>query len=181
MKVGINERKAALGEAQSLLHWDLDIVKPPKAIGAPDKDVILRITTTSMPLETEEYQKATIGGFDWNASVKVTKSGTLPFETFEGTDGKVNEYFLKLLNAKWSANGKDSFGKQHTMADIKCDMRISLKGPDDIITRTFTLIGCIIKRSDRGGTLGQDASLLKPAMEVAYDDFHEGLGTSQTY
>jgi len=181
MKLGINSRKAAMGEVQTTLHWDVEISKPATAVGAPDKDVMLRITTHGLPLETEEYQDVELGGFKFTGSVKVDKSGELPFEAYEGTDGKVNNYFMKWLNARWSADGKDTFGKQHTMAELKADIKITLRGPDDAPTRTFVLIGAIVRRDNRGGDLGQTADLQKPAMTIKYDDFHEGYGGTVTY
>jgi len=181
MKLGINSRKQALGEAQSMLHWNVEILKPSKVVDAPDKDVMLRITTHNLPLEEHEYQDVELGGFKWTGSDKVTKAGTLPFVTYEGVDGKVNDFFMKCLNASWSADGKDSFGKQATMEEQKMDVKISLLGPDDEPTRTFILIGALVKRSGRGGDLGQGADLQKPELEWKYDDFHEGNGSDVTY
>jgi len=97
MKLGISGRKRALGEAQSLLHWDVEVIKPAKAIGAPPKDVMLRITTHGMPLEEHEYQDVELGGFKWTGSDKVTKAGTLSFTTYEGPDGKVNDKVPALV------------------------------------------------------------------------------------
>jgi len=180
MQIGINKRKALLGEAQSLLHWDVEIVNPPKAIGAPPKGFPIRITTSDMPIEQEEYQDVELGGHSWTGSVKVIKAGEINFELFEGTDQVVKDYFLKLLNAKWSGDGKETYGIQHTMADLKCDVKITLRGPDDKPTRTYLLIGTLIRRTSVG-SLGQTAELQRIGGAMKYDDFHEGTGGNVVY
>ena len=180
MKFGINRTKSALGEVQSTLHWQVLIKNPSKAVGELSEDLQIRVTTTGVPKETVEDIQVEMQGHKINYNGKVTKNGEITWTFVEGTDAAVMEYFTKWVNARWSGDGKDTIGKQGLTVDLKADLEIQLLGPDDEVTQTFALVGCM-PQYDQGSELGQSADAINPTITWTYDDFHRGKGGSTTW
>jgi hypothetical protein len=121
-----------------------------------------------------------LGGHKINFVGKLNKNGELTWKFFEGTDAAVTEYFMNWAKARWSGDGKDTVGKQSLTKDLKADIQIQLLGPDDEITQTYVLVGCMPK-IDPGGELGQTSDAMQPSITFTYDDFHWGKGSSVTW
>lgn len=180
MKFSANRVKQALGEVQSTLHWAVEISSPATAVGAISEDLIIRVTTSGVPKEVTEDIQVEIGGHKINYQGKVTKNGEISWNFIDGTDAGVFEYFTKWINARWSGDGSDTQGVQKPTAEIKADLKISLLGPDDKVTRTYELIGCMPKFDD-AAELGQTADIVNGVITWSYDDFHRGVGGSTTW
>lgn len=180
MKFGVNRTKSALGEVQSTLHWSVLIKKASKVAGEMSEDLQIRVTTTGVPKEVVEDIQVEMQGHKVNYTGKVTKNGEITWTFVEGTDAAVFDYFTKWINGRWSGDGKDTMGKQALTADVKADLEIQLLGPDDEVTQTYTLIGCM-PQYDQGAELSQSADAVNPTITWTYDDFHRGVGKSTTW
>lgn len=180
MKFSANRVKQALGEVQSTLHWSVEISSPASAVGAISEDLIIRVTTSGVPQETAEDIQVEIGGHVINYTGKVTKNGELAWNFVEGTDAAVLEYFTKWINARWSADGSDTQGKQALTSEVKADLKISLLGPNDEVTRTYEIIGAMPKFEDNA-ELAQTADVVNGVVTWTYDDFHRGAGSAVTW
>lgn len=179
MKFSLSQVKQALGEVQTLLHWTFNIANPPKGMNFPEK-LMIRVTTTDIPKPERENTAVELGGFNINYVGKVKRSGSITVTFFEGTDGSVTEFIQKWVQACWSSDGKDTAGTQGLTSDVKADITLSLMGPNDKVTQTYKLIGCLPNLGDTGGQLGQTADAMKPQLTLDYDDFHWGLGEATT-
>lgn len=175
MKFGVNRTKQALGELQTTLHWLVTIVSPAAAVGAMEEDLQIRIQSSGLPEATEETNKVELQGHIINYVGKTTKNGELPITFVEGTDAKVTGYFTKWAQARWSGDGSDTTGVQKLTKDLKADVKIELLGPDDVVTQTYTLVGCM-PRFEKGATLAQTADPMIPTVTFEYDDFHTNAG-----
>lgn len=175
MKFSVNKTKQALGELQTMLHWSLTVVSPASAVGDMPEDIQIRCQSATVPEAVEETNKVELQGHIINMVGKTTKNGEIPLMFVEGTDARVTSYFTKWAAARWSGDGKDTQGTQKLTAELKADIKIQLMGPDDKVTQTYTLIGCM-PRFEKGATLAQTADPLVMTVTMEYDDFHVQAG-----
>lgn len=171
MKYGVNRTKQALGELQTTLHWSMSIINPAPAVGALPENLQIRCQSTALPQAQEETNKVELQGHVINYVGKTTKNGELPMTFVEGTDALVIGYFTKWQQARWSGDGSDTTGVQKLTKDLKADIKIELMGPDDVVTQTYKLIGCM-PRLENGAQLGQTADPMTPSITFEYDDWH---------
>jgi hypothetical protein len=178
MKFSINEVKAALAEVQTSLRWSVNIPNPPASAGVFDQTLQIRIQTASVPEHTEELTQVELGGFLVNYTGKTTKNGEITLGFVEGTDAKVIEFFTRLSNARWSGDGTDTRGVQTVPTnELKCDLVMNLLAPDDSVTQSYTLVGCLFNMQ-KGINFGQTADIVLPQVNVSYDDFHITVGST---
>lgn len=179
MKYSLGKVKQALGEVQTLLHWNFNVSNPPQGISFPE-NLAIRVTTTDVPKPERENTVVELGGHTVNYTGKVKKSGQITVTFFEGTDAAVTEFIQTWLQKCWGSDGKDTTGLQALTSAVKADITLTMAGPDDKSTQTYKLIGCLPGLGDSGGQLGQTADAMKPALTLDYDDFHWGKGGSTT-
>jgi len=179
MKYSINQTKKALGEAQTVLHWYVLISNPPKALKV-DKDIVVRVTTATLPTANVENTQLQLQGHTINYTGKITKAGEITWNFYEGTDAKVTNLFMEWAKLRWGGDGKDTTGKQILTNDVKADITMKLLGPNDEVTQTYVLIGAMPKL-EPGGQLGQTSEPLQPVITWDFDDFHWGPGDSTTW
>lgn len=176
MKFSLNEVKSALNEVQTTLRWSVSIPNPPAVVGPFTDTLRIRIQTSELPERTEDNVQVELGGFTINYPGKTTKNGELTLGFMEGTDATVIQYFTKLANARWSADGNDTQGVQSISTnELKCDLVMNLLAPNDTVTQTYKLVGCLFSLRTNG-SLGQTADPLNPQVTVTYDDFHVSAG-----
>lgn len=175
MYFSVNRTKQALAELQTTLHWTMTITNPASAVGGMDEDIQIRCQSTGVPEASPETNKVELQGHVINYVSKTTKNGEIAMTFVEGTDAAVTEYFTRWNNARWSGDGSDTQGVQKLTAELKADIKIEMMGPDDKVTQTYYLIGCM-PRLDKGVTLGQSADAMTPNVTFEYDDFHMTVG-----
>lgn len=171
MKYSVNTVKAALGEVQNTLRWQLVMKKAPPAGGAFPADLQIRVQTAAAPTATPEHNKVQLGGHTINFVGKLTKNGTIQLGFVEGTDAKVTTYFLRLLNAYWSSTSGDTQGNSAKTADLKGDFDLIMMDGNNVTTQGVSLVGAIFS-ADLSASLGQDSASLLRNVTVDFDDFH---------
>ena len=176
MKFSLSQVKQALGEVQTLLHWTFNVSHPPQGLSFPE-NLQIRVTTTSTPTSEIERTQVELGGFTINYTGKVKKSGEITVTLFEGVDAGVTQFIMNWMQLQWGSSSTDTTGKQSATADSKADITMQLMGPDDTVTQTYTLIGCLGAMGE-GAELGQEATAHKPTLKLTYDDYRWGAGES---
>lgn len=171
MKYSINQTKAALAELQTTLHWAMTMIKAPAAVGAMPENVVIRCSSSGVPEVQSQANQVELQGHTINYVGKTTKAGQITLTFVEGIDAAVTNYFLSLEQAKWSGDGSDTYGVQKLTNDLKFDIRLELMSPDDKVTQTYDLIGCMIEWT-HGMNLSQNADPVNPTVNLSYDDFH---------
>ena len=180
MKFSINKTKAGLGELQTTLHWVVSIAKPAEAVGEFEEDLQIRVQTSGVPVPSTESTPVELQGHTINYNGKTSYNGELPWTFVEGTDGKVIAFFSKWVAKRWAADGKDVQGKQELTEKVKADLKLELLGPDDEVTRTYTLVGAMPK-IDSGNELGQSADAWMENITWTYDHHHLNVAGEDIY
>lgn len=171
MKYSVNQVKAALGEVQNLLNWEVRMRKAPPAGGAFDPNLAIRIQTAEMPTPTTVHNKLQLGGHEINFRGKTTKAGTTTLMFAEGTDAKVLTYFLRLAQAYWGGDGNDTTGNSVETEQLKGDLEMVLLDGENATTTTLKLTGCLFT-IDTSGSLGQESQSLIRSVTCEWDDLH---------
>lgn len=172
MKYSINKIKAALGEVQSTLDWEMVVKKAPKGAGSFDSSLVMRIQTTAMPSPQVTNLSVKLGGHEFGSRGKVTKKGSINVAFVEGTDARVTSWLLSYMNAYWSSDGSDTQGNMSgTTEDLKGDYEIILMDGTGKQTISCLLVGALLV-PDLSSSHGQDASELMRSVTIEYDDFH---------
>jgi len=174
MKYSANKTRSGLGELQTTLHWDVDVSGGPA--GKFDEKLSIRVQTTTLPTATHEYVPVELQGHTVKYIGKTTKAGQIPWTFVEGTDALVTSYFIKWAQKAWGGDGKDTTGKQIKTSEMKADIKMYLRGPDDAITQTYTLIGAMPSIPE-GASLAQTADPMNVTINWDYDDFHIETGS----
>lgn len=178
MKFSVNKVKQGLGELQTTLHWAVSMINSPTAVGDFGENLQMRVQTAALPEPQADMNKVELQGHVINFPGKTTKNGQISMTIVEGTDAAATAYFTKWAQARWQGDGSDTTGKQALTADLKGDLKLELMGPDDTVTQTYKLIGCIASMN-ANGNLGQSADPLVPSITIEYDDFHIDAGGIQ--
>lgn len=180
MKFSINQAKTGLGELQTSLHWHVSIVNPSTAAGPMDENLEIRVQTSTIPRQETTTTKVELQGHTLNFTGKTTTNGEIALRFLESTDGAVIDYFSKWVAKRWESDGTDVTGKQELTADVKADLKLDLLGPDDEVTRSYTLIGCM-PRVNSENTMGQEAEAWIEEIVVEYDSHHMSVAGEISY
>lgn len=172
MKNSVNRIKSALGEAQNVLNWNFRVLKAPSAAGAFDPSLELRIQSSAMPSPQITNTTISLGGHEFGSRGKVTKKGSISIAFVEGVDAKVTSWFLRYLNAYWSADGSDTQGAAAgTTESLKGDYEMTLMDGQNKTTISCKMVGCLLV-PDLGSQHAQNAGELIRSASLEYDDFH---------
>lgn len=174
MKYALDTIKSEITEVQTGLHWYVEFGD---FLGIQNATTMAYYVTEVSPLPTEnlEHIKLDVGGHTINYVGKLSRSGTTSFTLSESTKGTVTK-FLHEYNENYWTNGK---GVQKLTNDMKRDVIITCCDPADNITKSFKLLGCLLKISSKL-TLGQEANLETIEVEVTYDNFERTIGGSSS-
>ena len=175
MKYSKSQVEKALGEAQGLLNWTLNITVAAKVAGTFPENLQMRVTTTGTPVEQVERAEVKLYGHTIRQNGKTSKAGEITATFIEGTDQGVYDYFDPWINKSWSSNETDTTGTQALSADCKATITITMFGPEDKATMTYKLIGCLVSWVN-APDLGQDVGIWQPQIKIEFDDFKRGKG-----
>lgn len=176
MKFSLNRVKQGLGEVQNLKNWAFSIPNPAAVAGEFPEDLEVRVQSVGIPTAEFENLQVSLGGHPINYNGKVTKAGSITLTAVEGTDARFSSYMYNWISNRWTGDGKDTQGSSAPTADCKADVQIALLGPDDAVTQTFTLVGCLAS-FDGSADAGQDSGEYAPTVTLDYDDFHVDTGS----
>lgn len=156
----------ATGEFQNLNRWELSFSFPQTNI--PD-DIRFRCVSAELPQQEEEQLSITINRFELTQPSHVKRNGSITFTFTETTAGsKTHDLWDEITKLKFSMDDKDAQGLSKGWLNLKGTIIAYLLDSEGNRTQGFKLIDCDL-RPKFEGSLGSDAEVLQPTLEVSYN------------
>lgn len=160
-----NTTSRAVGAFQNLNLWELSFNFPKLQI--PD-NVRFRCVSAELPDQEEEHLEATINRFKITQPSHISRNGTLTFTFTESESAETRVLQDAISKLKFAMDDKDATGTSEGWLNIKGTIIAYLLSSAGKKTQGYKLRDCDL-RPKFGGSLGSDAEILQPQIEVMHN------------
>lgn len=155
----------AVGAFQNLNLWELSFSFPQLTI--PD-NVKFRCVSAELPSQNEEHLTATVNRFELTQPSNTKRNGTMTLTFLDGEDAETSKLCQEITNLKFSMDDKDVTGISKGWLNLKGTIIAYLLSSEGKRTQGYKLRDCDL-RPQFEGSLGSDAEILQPKIEVMYN------------
>jgi hypothetical protein len=171
--------RSAFKSPLSLHKWEISAIWP-AAVSPENPDILFFVTTANLPVGEHNPIEVGLGGYQMNYRGIESRKGNTSLTFVENTDASVLKYFLEQY-----PNAAQDFATPESIAligatqeDMVCpEVTMTMFREDGkSIALEYKLLNCYFNVSE-AGTLGQDAEVLSPTVDVSYDNFVVRVGS----
>lgn len=161
-----------IGDIQTLIHWRLNVLRWPQALGAvmASGDLDLRCVSTSLPTRKGSTVTVQIRGHKSKSPGLVDVSGNISLQLIETVDSRI-----ATLLRDWSELCCNSrTGLQAAKAQVEALLQITRLSRGGESVWSYTLVGCFLEGYDLPTLDGSSNGNFMPSMNISYDYFTDG-------
>lgn len=160
-----------LGDFSTAIDWDLSFLMLPSAVSVSSDDINWRCESTTIPKKTGEPSTVQIRGLVPVRQPGIyVPDGTIVLNLVGTVDSVIEKFIRDWREACYTQGTAMALPKR----DVEAKIRLTLLDRQKKARWRYDLIGAFIQENEGGELSGSEASIMKPTITLAYDDFTDG-------